>query len=409
MKKSKKGAMTMQEYLECDNEFLALIINYPYLIDKTIIKSEYLIPKARILFSILLEQKKDGDNFIIEKMALNKNFDVEYYAKLLTSNIYNASRETKFKEIEKYLIERYKKIQYKNLTSKFDGNCKKLYDNLTKINEINYNENDYVTAKDIYNSLIQKDTKIKLGYPYLDNALNLSKNDLLIVAGGTGTGKTAFALNLLNKLSNDYQCIYFNMEMSKKILYKRLLAINTGITIKELENLDKLSDRDKNDVSEKMQDIERRKIILVNKVTDTEEIKKDIANINTDKHIIAFVDHIGLIRTKGNNLYEKMTNIAKELRSISMNNDCTLIGLCQLSRESQRSGDEPKLQDLRDSGEIEQSARKVLFLNNKTENKEQRIHQMDIIIAKNDDGDKLIKSFRFDRYNQIFNEIYNGR
>lgn len=399
----------MQEYLECDNEFLALIINYPYLIDKTIIKSEYLIPKARILFSILLEQKKDGDNFIIEKMALNKNFDVEYYAKLLTSNIYNASRETKFKEIEKYLIERYKKIQYKNLTSKFDGNCKKLYDNLTKINEINYNENDYVTAKDIYNSLIQKDTKIKLGYPYLDNALNLSKNDLLIVAGGTGTGKTAFALNLLNKLSNDYQCIYFNMEMSKKILYKRLLAINTGITIKELENLDKLSDRDKNDVSEKMQDIERRKIILVNKVTDTEEIKKDIANINTDKHIIAFVDHIGLIRTKGNNLYEKMTNIAKELRSISMNNDCTLIGLCQLSRESQRSGDEPKLQDLRDSGEIEQSARKVLFLNNKTENKEQRIHQMDIIIAKNDDGDKLIKSFRFDRYNQIFNEIYNGR
>lgn len=398
----------MQEYLECDNEFLALIINYPYLIDNTVVKPIYLRSKARNLFEVLLDQKKENNEFIIEKMALSGKFDTNYYVELLTNNIYNSSREIKFKELEKFIIDRYKKEMYKRLTSNFNGDCKKLYNDLTLVNELDYNENEYVTAEDMYRTLTKKDTQVLLGYPYLDNALQLSQNDLLIVAGGTGTGKTAFAINLLYKLSKDYQCIYFNMEMSKDVLYRRLLAVSTGIAIKNIKRLDELENSEKSLAYEKMEEIEQRKIILVNKSTNTDEIKKDIVNIKDKRHIIAIIDHIGLVRSKGNSLYEKMTNVAKDLRSISINNSCTLIGLCQLSRESQKSDSEPKLQDLRDSGEIEQSARKVLLLHNKTENKEQRIHDMDIIIAKNDDGDRLIKSFKFDRYNQIFNEVYNG-
>ena len=102
-----------------------------------------------------------------------------------------------------------------------------------------------------------------------------------------------------------------------------------------------------------------------------------------------------------------MTEIAKELRRISINYDCTIIGLCQLSREAQKENKIPTLQDLRDSGEIEQSARKVIFLYNENPN-ENQIQDMQIIIGKNDDGDKKIKAFKFDKYRQKFEEVYNG-
>jgi replicative DNA helicase len=142
---------------------------------------------------------------------------------------------------------------------------------------------------------------------------------------------------------------------------------------------------------------------------DIKEIKRTIAGIKSKKHIVAFVDHIGLVKTSGNSLYEKMTNVAKELRSISLNYDCTLIGLCQLSRESQRTNAEPKLQDLRDSGEIEQSARKVIMLHNVSKNPQDRYQNINVIIAKNDDGNKITKKFKVDKYIQRFEEDWNER
>ena len=37
-----------------------------------------------------------------------------------------------------------------------------------------------------------------------------------------------------------------------------------------------------------------------------------------------------------------------------------------------------------------------------------KIQEMQIIIGKNDDGNKQIKKFRFDKYKQLFEEVYNG-
>ena len=103
-----------------------------------------------------------------------------------------------------------------------------------------------------------------------------------------------------------------------------------------------------------------------------------------------------------------MTNIAKRIRGICLDYNCTVFGLCQLSRESQKEEREPKLQDLRDSGEIEQSARKVILLYNKDCKNQNEIKNVDILIAKNDDGNRIVKNFRFDTKKQKFTEVYNG-
>ena len=384
-------------------ELLALIINYPELLERNILKKEYFYGQDQILFNAILTEYKKHKVLLVENLSKYRGFNLEYYFQLQTDNLWNTNKEIKFEELQKGIIDKYKRRRFKEITDTYSGNYEKTIQDLEKLLEINYQENSYIKSEDVMNSLFNEKRQLKLGYEEFDKDLNLSQNDLLIIGAGSGTGKTAFALNLLLKLCEDYQCIYFNMEMSKDILYKRLIAIKTGISLKDLNNAKKLSSNDLKKISVASSDLEN--IILINGSINTPIVKKNILNIKTDKHIVVFLDHIGLIKASGNSLYEKMTNVAKDLRTICLDCNCTIIGLCQLSRVSQKNNEIPKLQDLRDSGEIEQSARKVVLLYDEEKDSTNENHNMKMIIAKNDDGNRVIKDFVFERYTQRFKEV----
>ena len=384
-------------------ELLALIINYPELLERNILKKEYFFGQDQILFNAILTEYKEHKVLLVENLSKYSGFNLEYYFQLQTDNLWNTNKEIKFEELQKGIIDKYKRRRFKEITDTYSGNYEKTIQDLEKLLEINYQENSYINSEDVINSLFNEKRQLKLGYEEFDKDLNLSQNDLLIIGAGSGTGKTAFALNLLLKLCENYQCIYFNMEMSKDILYKRLIAIKTGISLKDLNNAKKLSSNDLKKVSVTSSELEN--IILINGSVNTPIVKKNILNIKTDKHIVVFLDHIGLIKASGNSLYEKMTNVAKDLRTICLDCNCTIIGLCQLSRVSQKNNEIPKLQDLRDSGEIEQSARKVVLLYDEEKDSTNENHNMKMIIAKNDDGNRVIKDFVFERYTQRFKEV----
>lgn len=384
-------------------ELLALIINYPELLERNILKKEYFFGQDQILFNAILTEYKKHKVLLVENLSKYSGFNLEYYFQLQTDNLWNTNKEIKFEELQKGIIDKYKRRRFKEITDTYNGNYEKTIQDLERLLEINYQENSYINSEDVINSLFNEKRQLKLGYEEFDKDLNLSQNDLLIIGAGSGTGKTAFALNLLLKLCENYQCIYFNMEMSKDILYKRLIAIKTGISLKDLNNAKKLSSNDLKKISVASSDLEN--IILINGSINTPIIKKNILNIKTDKHIVVFLDHIGLIKASGNSLYEKMTNVAKDLRTICLDCNCTIIGLCQLSRVSQKNNEIPKLQDLRDSGEIEQSARKVVLLYDEEKDSTNENHNMKMIIAKNDDGNRVIKDFVFERYTQRFKEV----
>ena len=384
-------------------ELLALIINYPELLERNILKKEYFYGQDQILFNAILTEYKKHKVLLVENLSKYRGFNLEYYFQLQTDNLWNTNKEIKFEELQKGIIDKYKRRRFKEITDAYSGNYEKTIQDLERLLEINYQENSYINSEDVINSLFNEKRQLKLGYEEFDKDLNLSQNDLLIIGAGSGTGKTAFALNLLLKLCENYQCIYFNMEMSKDILYKRLIAIKTGISLKDLNNAKKLSSNDLRKISVASSDLEN--IILINGSVNTPIVKKNILNIKTDKHIVVFLDHIGLIKASGNSLYEKMTNVAKDLRTICLDCNCTIIGLCQLSRVSQKNNEIPKLQDLRDSGEIEQSARKVVLLYDEEKDSTNENHNMKMIIAKNDDGNRVIKDFVFERYTQRFKEV----
>ena len=225
-------------------ELLALIINYPELLERNILKKEYFFGQDQILFNAILTEYKKHKVLLVENLSKYSGFNLEYYFQLQTDNLWNTNKEIKFEELQKGIIDKYKRRRFKEITDTYSGNYEKTIQDLEKLLEINYQENSYIKSEDVINSLFNEKRQLKLGYEEFDKDLNLSQNDLLIIGAGSGTGKTAFALNLLLKLCEDYQCIYFNMEMSKDILYKRLIAIKTGISLKDLNNAKKLSSND---------------------------------------------------------------------------------------------------------------------------------------------------------------------
>ena len=394
--------------VNAEYEYLALIINYNDFLKRTIIKKEYFEGKDKILFDIITKEYKKNNALVLAELIKYNNFDLNYYMELLENNLYNSSREKQFKILEKQIIENFKNRQLKKIIELYSGNIEEFYKQIDKVRELNVEENEYITAEDIINTLDEENSQVKLGFSDLDKALYISQNDFVVLAGGTGTGKTTFALNLLSNLSKEYQCVYFNMEMSKKTLYKRLSAIETGININKFNNIRTLETREVKFLYQKISEIEERKIILINNSQNIDNIEKIISNIKDDRKIVVILDHIGLINSQGNSLYEKMTNVAKKIRGLCLDYNCTIFGLCQLSRESQKDEREPKLQDLRDSGEIEQSARKVILLYNKDYKKQIDIKNVDILVAKNDDGSCLVKNFKFDTKKQKFVEVGNG-
>ena len=112
------------------------------------------------------------------------------------------------------------------------------------------------------------------------------------------------------------------------------------------------------------------------------------------------VDYLGLIRPDETNTnkprYEEMTDISANLKALAKLLSIPIVVLCQLNRESTKGADKrPHLQDLRDTGAIEQDADAVILLHrpeyyadkNAKDYIEPVFEQIEMIVAKNRHGE----------------------
>ena len=255
----------------------------------------------------------------------------------------------------------------------------------------------------IENIKTQKEIKFNK-FKKLSLILKLSQNDLLVIGSMTGTGKTGFMLNLMCDLVNDYQCIYFNLEMSKSSIYKRIIAIISKIPIDNINN--PITDYQNKIINETIDYISEVGIIIEHRINNVSQMKSMINRIkNKDKHTIIFIDHLGLTKIDGKtSLYEQMTEIMKVLRQICLDYDCTIIGASQLNRSAYTS-EELTPSMLKDSGELENSARKIILLyRDKSSDKEDLSPIMNVDICKNDSGATGKIQMIYHKVKQIFDE-----
>lgn len=81
---------------------------------------------------------------------------------------------------------------------------------------------------------------------------------------------------------------------------------------------------------------------------------------------IIFLDHLRLLRTgdakTDGNIYMRTCEITRQIKTFALGTLTPVVYACQLNRDSAREGRDPDLQDLRDSGSIEEDADKIVFL-----------------------------------------------
>ena len=402
--------------IENENEYLALLLNKNEVIDVTKIEPKYLYDSKNkvLLDSIIKCYKKYGVTDINKMLEINPSLSIDRFAEVFTDTIvYDTNWQEHLRIFEETIVKYYKIDVIKTYNKKLENNQSdsgydNYVENIKKLDDIIIShEIKTINEEELLNNIDDNKTIIGLNnYNKLSKYLKLVQNDFMIIGAMTGTGKSGFMLNLMSDLMFRYQCVYFNLEMSKSTIYKRLISINSGVP---LDAINEPTEYQRQLIKNAINDIVRDNIYIDHKANDIKEIKNIISRIKKpDRHTIVFIDHLGLCRCDNNkSLYEQATEVAKELRQICLNYDCTIISASQLNR-SAYSSDSLSLSMLKDSGELENSASKVVLLSRSKEDKNNMDNtncKMDLDIVKNRDGILGSIRLKYDKTKQIFTEL----
>lgn len=191
--------------------------------------------------------------------------------------------------------------------------------------------------------------------------------DLIILAARPSMGKTAFALEtaLHIGMNSDEPAIIFELEMGEESLIKRLIA-NVGLIDIHKLTMGSIEPHE----FEKYTNA-TAKLYNANLIIDTQpgisvaEMKAKARRIKRERGLSCIiVDYLGLIPgERGMSRYETVSENTRQLKNMARELDVPVIALSQLSRlVEQRNDKRPMLSDLRESGEIEQTADLVMFL-----------------------------------------------
>jgi len=200
-------------------------------------------------------------------------------------------------------------------------------------------------------------------HPYMPN-VRLGGGDLVVIAGGTSSGKTAFSMKLAYDWAKVMPVTYFEYEMDERELASRLLSHVSLVPLPKIQDVE-FSDIERTCIKDAMQIIRKTDLRIENVWCGIGQLMAKIRQEAMLGRKVFFIDHIGLVpfdrvgqMSEAKAIGVQLTNPLKRLASEL---DITIVILVQLNRAGQ-IGNFPRLLNLRDSGEIEQDASVVAML-----------------------------------------------
>lgn len=190
-------------------------------------------------------------------------------------------------------------------------------------------------------------------------------DELIVMAGRPGMGKTAFILDeALTAARNGEPVLFWSLEMSRAQLIARLISKLSGVDSTKMRK-GSVSDLDFTKINSAVEDLDSLPIYI----EDTPGVHvNQIVALSTSywrKHGIKriYVDYIQLCRGEGNIREQEISYISRTLKGLAKRLKLPVFALSQLSRavETRGGSKRPMLSDLRESGAIEQDADMVAF------------------------------------------------
>jgi replicative DNA helicase len=247
-------------------------------------------------------------------------------------------------------------------------------------------------------------TGIDTGYSKINRlTCGWQKTDLIIIAARPATGKTAFALNIAEKVAaQNIPVAIFSLEMSSEQLVNRVISKVTNIPSYKIKSAS-LSEGDWH----VLENHNYKYPILIDDTPglNITEFKAKARKAKKEYGIeLIIVDYLQLMTTytKGNRDLQ-IGDLSRNLKAIAKELNVPVIALSQLSRDVEKTNRMPKLSDLRESGNIEQDADIVAFLHNNGGPTDD-VFDISLLFAKHRGGDVGIVAFDFYKIKQSFSE-----
>jgi len=238
-------------------------------------------------------------------------------------------------------------------------------------------------------------TGIPTGFPDMDKLTAGFQNaDLIIIAARPAVGKTAFALNIASNVAIRHKIpvAIFSLEMSKDQLAQRMLCSEAEVDAQRLKTAS-LSDTGWKKLTRALGRLSEAPIFIDDSASITAtEIRAKARRLKIERGLgLVVVDYMQLMRgrLRVENRVQEISEISRSLKTLARELDLPVVALSQLSRAvEQRTDRIPRLSDLRESGEIEQTADVVMFIHREDyyNPQSERGNVAEIILAKQRNG-----------------------
>jgi len=194
----------------------------------------------------------------------------------------------------------------------------------------------------------------------------------VVVAGGTGQGKSLLALNMAAEaIRGGERVTVISLEMSKMQLGTRFLAIFSDKNIRELEQGSEFSESEH---TAACLDLTNTYASNGGRLITNREVLADLTEIDYgfgfcveagSRYIIT--DYMQLAWTgNADGIYGQITEVSHTIRGLARKHNVVSIGVSQLNREGAKGPESPVIQQLMGGGPLEQDADQVLLIDHST-------------------------------------------
>lgn len=243
---------------------------------------------------------------------------------------------------------------------------------------------------------------IKWGFSAMNDKLTAELGDVVVIGARPSAGKTMIAGQMVIAMAQrhpDYRIGIFSFETQNKKLYDRLICHLAGISFNDIKHnsLDL-------DAWTKISDASAYRNLKIDIIDAAGMTVSDIKAKSLAKHYdIIFVDYIQLVAAPWHRKrFDAVTEISLQLKQFAQSANVMVVELAQLSRpeKATKQNVEPRLSDLRESGQIEQDAdiAMLLYADDPDDAKSDR----KLFIAKNKDGPLARMTLGFDPDHMTF-------
>jgi replicative DNA helicase len=208
---------------------------------------------------------------------------------------------------------------------------------------------------------------IPTGYQELDNHIGgLCNGHLILLAGFTNMGKSAFAIQLChNALRSGARCGYISMELSASDIAERMIALSGEISIDELRTIGNLPDHRMKALDSVVSAMSTMPLTILDRPTwSMHEVRAEARRLVRKGCDLLVIDLLGKVHVdtkKQDSRARELELVAAHTKALGKELDIPILGCVQLNRQSVYD-QQAELHHLKDSNGLAENADEVLIL-----------------------------------------------